>query len=221
MAMEESVVFRAHGGYRGLKVFQLAEIIYDGTFAFTNLYLNAKDRTRDQMLQSARSGKQNIAEGSVASGTSAKSELLLTNVARASLEELLLDYQDFLRTRELRLWSKEEPKARLVRALRSERDRIAAAFEGTSETDGIPNHSSHSSHSSHTNESLPRALYALYRPYIEEKGAETAANTLICLIHQANFLLDALKRKLEQSFLSEGGFTERLHRTRSVHRRSG
>lgn len=93
-----------HGGYRNLLTYQKAEIIYDGTVYFTGRFFKKYDRTIDQMVQAARSGKQNIAEGSVASATSKETELKLTNVARASLEELLLDYQDFLRTHKLKQW---------------------------------------------------------------------------------------------------------------------
>lgn len=82
-----------HGGYRNLRAFQLAEVVYDGTDAFAKLYLDKKSRTVDQMIQAARSGRQNIAEGSRASATSKKTELTLTNVARSSLDELLLDYE--------------------------------------------------------------------------------------------------------------------------------
>lgn len=95
-----------HGGYRNLITYQKAEIIYDGTVYFTKRFFNKYDRTIDQMVQAARSGKQNIAEASVASATSKETELKLTNVARASLEELMIDYQDFLRTRKLPSWDK-------------------------------------------------------------------------------------------------------------------
>jgi four helix bundle suffix protein len=94
----------AHGGYNNLLSYQKAEIIYDGTVYFTNRFFKKYDRTIDQMVQAARSGKQNIAEGSVASATSKETELKLTNVARASLEELKIDYKDFLRTNKLPLW---------------------------------------------------------------------------------------------------------------------
>ena len=86
-----------HGGYRGLKSFQLARLIFDITLRFCDRFVGSRSRTHDQMVQAARSGVQNIAEGSQASGTSKKTELKLTNVARASLEELRLDYEDFLR----------------------------------------------------------------------------------------------------------------------------
>ncbi len=93
-----------HGGYRNLKTFQIARLVFDITVRFCERFIDAKSRTRDQMVQAARSGVQNIAEGSQASGTSKKTELKLTNVARASLEELLLDYEDFLRQRNLAIW---------------------------------------------------------------------------------------------------------------------
>lgn len=97
-----------HGGYRNLKSFQKAEIIYDGTVFFCNRFFNKYDRTIDQMVQAARSGKQNIAEGSMASATSKETEIKLTNVARASLDELMNDYQDYLRIHKLKLWKRED-----------------------------------------------------------------------------------------------------------------
>ena len=97
------------GGYRRLKSFQLARLIYDITVPFTELYIPAASRTRDQMVQAARSGVQNIAEGSVDAATSAKLELNLYNVARASLEELRLDYEDYLRQHNESMWPKDSP----------------------------------------------------------------------------------------------------------------
>ncbi|MCP4555120.1 MAG: four helix bundle protein, partial [Herbaspirillum sp.] len=99
-----------HGGYRRLKSFQVAQLVYDVTVRFCERYVDARSRTRDQMTQAARSGVQNIAEGSQASGTSKKMELKLTNVARASLEELRLDYEDFLRQRGLAVWAPRDPR---------------------------------------------------------------------------------------------------------------
>ncbi|MBO9618508.1 MAG: four helix bundle suffix domain-containing protein [Niabella sp.] len=96
----------AHGGYRNLITFQKAEIIYDGTVFFCNRYFSKYDRTKEQMIQAARSGKQNIAEASIASATTKETEIKLTNVARASLEELLIDYEDFLRTNKLTKWDR-------------------------------------------------------------------------------------------------------------------
>src|SRR5690348_12041908 len=100
----------AHGGYHKLKSFQVAQLVYDVTVRFCNRYIDKRSRTHDQMVQAARSGVQNIAEGSKASGTSKKTELKLTNVARASLEELRLDYEDFLRQRSLPLWNRKDPR---------------------------------------------------------------------------------------------------------------
>ncbi len=97
----------AFGGYKNLMSYQKSEIIYDGTIYFTKRFYNKFDRTIDQMVQAARSGKQNIVEASMASGTSKETEIKLTNVARASLEELKIDYEDFLRTNKLNYWDKE------------------------------------------------------------------------------------------------------------------
>ncbi len=110
-----------HGGYKTLKSFQGSEIVFDFTFAFCEKYMthrtNKSPRTYDQMFQAARSGKQNIAEGSMASGTSKKTELFLVNVARASLEELLVDYEDFLREKGLKQWEKDDLRVQAIRSL--------------------------------------------------------------------------------------------------------
>ena len=105
------------GNYQELLSYQKAEIVYDLTFRFCERFLNYKDRTIDQMVQAARSGKQNIAEGSKAAKTSSEMELKLTNVARASLEELLLDFQDYLRTRNHPIWDKNSKEALYIRKL--------------------------------------------------------------------------------------------------------
>lgn len=108
MATKDTTGFiPSHGGYRNLLTYQKAEIIYDGTVYFCDRNFQKRDRTVDQMVQAARSGKQNIAEASMASGTSKEAEIKLTNVARASLEELLIDYQDFLRSHKLKQWEKD------------------------------------------------------------------------------------------------------------------
>lgn len=106
-----------HGHYRELLSYQKSEVVFDLTHRFGERFLKRGDRTIDQMVQAARSGKQNIAEGSKASGTSKEMELKLTNVARASLEELLIDYQDYLRVRDLPLWDKSSKEALYVRRL--------------------------------------------------------------------------------------------------------
>lgn len=184
----EPHVIPPHGGYRDLKSYQMSEIVYDATVVFCNRFIDRRSRTHDQMVQAARSGKQNIAEGSMASGTSKKTELKLVGVARASLEELLLDYQDYLRQHGLALWGKDHPQARQVRGLCYQKNRS----------------------------------YLTYRSYFEPPvPAETAANTLICLIHQANYLLDQQLRALEQEFLKEGGFTEKLYHARQQARNKG
>src|SRR5450759_2168024 len=110
MMTEREALIPKHGGYRRLKSFQVAQLVYDVTVRFCERYVDRRSRTHDQMVQAARSGVQNIAEGSQASGTSKKMELKLTNVARASLEELRLDYEDFLRQRGLEAWAKEDPR---------------------------------------------------------------------------------------------------------------
>jgi len=115
--MSKSGFIPAHGKYRDLLSYQKAEIIYDLTYHFCRRFLDKRDRTVDQMVQAARSGKQNIAEGSSASAMSTETELKLTNVARASLEELRVDYEDFLRVRALALWEKDSREARFVRRL--------------------------------------------------------------------------------------------------------
>lgn len=105
------------GYYRKLRVYQIAEIIYDVTYIFTQRFLSKGDRTVDQMVQAARSGKQNIAEGSAAGSTSKETEIKLTNVAKASLQELLIDYEDFIRTRDFELWGKNSTKAVATRRI--------------------------------------------------------------------------------------------------------
>lgn len=175
-----------HGGYRNLKSYQTAEIVCDATAVFCDRCISRRSRTHDQMVQAARSGKQNIAEGSMASGTSRKTELKLIGVARASLEELLLDYQDFLRQRDLPLWGKDHPEAQAIRKMAWKENRS----------------------------------YATYKSYIEKDSEEVAANAIICLIHQANYLLDQQLRQLEKQFLDEGGFTERLYKARTQARKT-
>src|SRR3954447_11116459 len=108
---------RPGGGYRNLRSFQVATIIYDATVSFCERFIDRRSRTVDQMVQAARSGRQNIAEGSRASAASSQTELRLVSVARASLDELLLDYEDFLRQHCLPQWPKDSPKAQAVRRL--------------------------------------------------------------------------------------------------------
>ena len=108
---------RPSGGYRNLRSFRTATVIYDATVSFCERFIDKRSRLVDQMVQAARSGRQNIAEGSRAAATSSQTELRLVNVARASLDELLLDYEDFLRQRGKRRWTKDDPEARAVRGV--------------------------------------------------------------------------------------------------------
>jgi len=117
-----------HGGYANLLSYRKAEIVYDATVYFCDRFFNRRDRTHDQMVQAARSGKQNILEGSQASGTSKQFEIKLTNVARASLEELLADYRDFLRTRGLHEWGRDHPYTNRMRELNRQPDATYETF---------------------------------------------------------------------------------------------
>jgi four helix bundle suffix protein len=123
-----------HGGYQSLLSYQKAEVVYDATVYFCNKFIDRKSRTHDQMVQAARSGHKNIAEASQASGTSKESEIKLTNVARASLEELLGDYQDFLRQRDLRLWDKNCRESLFVRKLGARQDSSYKSYRSYIET---------------------------------------------------------------------------------------
>jgi four helix bundle suffix protein len=123
-----------HGGYEELLSFQKARIVYDGTVCFCERFLNKRDRTVDQMVQAARSGKQNILEGSQVSGTSKEAEIKLLNVARASLEELLEDYRDFLRVRKQKLWDKNSREAQFVRRLGAQKNRFYESYRTYIET---------------------------------------------------------------------------------------
>ncbi len=115
--MTEGFFIPPHGGYQNLLSYQKAGVVFDATVYFCNRFIDKRSRTHDQMIQAARSGKQNIVEGSMASGTSKEAEIKLTNVARASLEELLEDFRDFLRTNSLPEWTKEDRNVRRLREL--------------------------------------------------------------------------------------------------------
>jgi restriction system protein len=186
---------RPHGGYRELRSFQAATIIYDATYWFCERFLDPRSRTCDQMVQAARSGRQNIAEGSRASATSSQTELRLMNVARSSLEELLLDYEDFLRHRRLRKWAPDAPEALAVREVGKDRS------DPTDRTD--------------------EERYALYARWLEHEEPAVRANALICLIHQTNYLLDKQIAALETQFVEEGGYSEQLAAARLAARRRG
>lgn len=180
--MTDQTYQKKHGGYRNLRSYQTTTLIYDLTVEFCRTYLtdrsNLSYRTIDQMVQAARSGRQNIAEGSQASAVSKKTEIKLVGVARASLEELLIDYEDYLRQHHLKFWEKDSPEARQVRGLCYKSD----------------------------------TTYPTYQSYLKNPGK--AANCIICLIHQANYLLDKQLQALEKAFVEEGGYSENLFHRR-------
>ncbi len=160
-----------HGGYRELQSYRMAEIVFDATGVFCDRFIDRRSRTHDQMVQAARSGKQNIAEGSMASGTSKKTELKLIGVARASLEELLLDFQDYLRQKELPLWDKDDVKAKEIRALtyRSNRSyRTYKAYFEASSPEIAANAAICLIHQ--TNYLLDQQLRALEKEFLKEGG---------------------------------------------------
>ena len=187
-----------HGGYSKLVTYKLGLLIYDATAAFCEHYFDRKDRTFDQMVQATRSGVANIVEGSQASAASKKTELKLTNVAKASQEELLEDYRSFLRQRTLPIWEPESETAKIIRQARPE---------------NLPQ---------------LRQLMALLVSDLSDKSdksdknavkQEVAANTMICLINQETFLLARQIFRLAADFEKDGGFTERLYRIRSEKRK--
>ncbi len=206
-----------HGGYRNLKSFQVAQLVYDVTVRFCERYVDRRSRTHDQMIQAARSGVQNIAEGSQASATSKKMELKLTQVARASLEELKLDFEDYLRHRGLKTlepnhpvltrfkqqkpptieafaaWVAEERKMSTDRQARTRRDKDTSSGELSVPVGGGPC------------ESLSSACLA--------------ANGALSLLNLACHFLDRQVERLARDFENEGGFTERMYRVRSEKRR--
>lgn len=191
---------RPVGGYRQLRSFQVATLIYDGTVAFCDRFVSGRSRTHDQMVQAARSGRQNIAERNRAGGTSSKSELHLTNVARASLEELLLDFEDYLRQRRLPQWDKDSPEAKEIRSVGWNNDPTDPSDPSASTTAG------------------DYARRDLYARWLAHEDAAIRANALLCLIHQANYLLDQQLIALEQVFIEGGGYSEQLAAARISHR---
>jgi len=194
--MNRTKKLRPSGGYRKSAGFQTATLIYDATYWFCEKFIDSRSRTLDQMIQAARSGRQNIAEGSRAAATSSQTELRLINVARASLEELLLDFEDYLRHRRLPMWTVSSMEAQAVREVpkRFKRDQS----DLTDLTD--------------------QERWKLYAPWLEHDSPEVRANAIICLIHQANYLLDRQIAALEAAFVEEGGYSEQLAAARLVER---
>jgi len=186
---------RPNGGYRTLRSYQVATLIYDGTVSFCDRFVDKHSRTHDQMVQAARSGGKNIAEGSRAAATTSQTELRLVNVARASLEELLLDYEDYLRQRGHCQWEADDPEALAVRKV------------GWGADPSYP-----------TDQSDPRQHSQRYARWLEHADSAVVANTLLCLIHQANYLLDQQISALERDFVAEGGYSEQLATARIAER---
>ncbi|HWX23183.1 MAG TPA: four helix bundle suffix domain-containing protein [Candidatus Binatia bacterium] len=185
-----------HGGYRKLRSYKVAEAVYDATVVFCRRFLAHDRRQTDQMVQAARSGVRNISEASGAAATSRKTEMKLTNVARASLsDELRRDYESFLVQNGLRVWPKDSREARVMRA-RLAQDHVAALpppREGAVRLTGLSGLSE---------------FAAKARP-------ELAANAMLCAVNQAAY---RLRRQLEsqgRAFLAKGGFTESLYAARS------
>lgn len=211
--MEPEKLISLHGGYRKLKSFQVAQLVYDVTVRFCDRYISPRSRTHDQMVQAARSGVQNIAEGSQASGTSKKMELKLTNVARASLEELRLDYEDFLRQRGLEMWPPEHPVLKRFKAKRCatledvrlwvEEERRKATLTDTDRqgpTDKTP--------------AAPVPVRAGRCKSVS--SAQLVANAALSLLNLACYFLDRQVEAQAAAFEKEGGFTERLYRVRKT-----
>lgn len=186
-----------HGGYRRLKSFQVAQLVYDVTVRFCERYVDRFSRTRDQMLQAARSGVQNIAEGSQASATSKKTELKLTNVARASLEELRLDYEDFLRQRGLPLLPPDHPA--LIRFKKRRCNTLQDVQTWA------------------TREKTP-SVSVRESPCSSLSYPTLAANAALSLLNLACHLLDRQIAAQAEDFENQGGFTERLYRVRTAKR---
>ena len=186
----------AHGGYRKLLSFQISQLVYDLTVRFCERYVDRYSRTYDQMVQAARSGVQNIAEGSQASATSKKTELKLTQVARASLEELQLDYEDFLRQRGLKQWKEDDPlRQELIDARCRTADEVAGWVLRIAER------------------SEQRKAFRDSDLY-----PELSANGVLVLIAVAGSLLERQVQRLASDFESNGGFSEKLYSRRRKRR---
>jgi len=207
---EGESLFPKYGGYKNLLTFKLAELIYDVTVRFCNRNISIRSRTHDQMVQSARSGVQNIVEGSLDSGTSKKMELKLTKVAHGSLGELKRDYQDFLRQRELTEWSEDDPRRQaLVDRRCKTADEVAAWVKETYwhyKKNGLDGQDKHDGPDKSSMKSIP-SIYS-----------ETAANAALVLIGVAMALLVRQLEAQGEAFIEEGGFTERLYRFRKKRR---
>lgn len=191
-----------HGGYENLRAYHVASMVYDATVVFCDRFVDKRSRTHDQMVQAARSGVRNISEGSGAAATSKKTEIMLTNVARASLsDELLKDYASFLTQRGLPIWEKDSPKALAMR----ERLRHDVAPNLPPPRDGVVQLAGL--------DDLPE--------FVGKTDAEPAANAMLCAVNQAAYLLRRLMERQSRDFVAEGGFSERLYAARTQARADG
>ncbi len=226
---ENEPLLPKHGGYRKLKSFQIAQLVYDVTVGFCDRYIDRRSRTRDQMVQAARSGVQNIAEGSQASGTSKKTELKLTNVARASLEELRLDYENFLRQREFPLWGPSHPALQRFRAKRcsSQQDLRRWVEEERALRGGETDQHGRTWTSRDKNNDEFGSVVSVHAgpcqsvPSPPVPSAVLVANAALSLLNICCHLLDSQLAAQAKAFVTEGGFTERLYRVRSSSRNNG
>lgn len=216
MSDEEGLIPK-HGGYRNLKSFQISRLVYDLTVRFCDLYIDRKSRTHDQMVQAARSGVQNIAEGSQASGTSKKTELKLTNVARASLEELRLDFEDFLRQRGLQEFAPDHPALKRFKAKRCAS--LEEVREWVKEEQKHMDWHRPARTGMDKNEKLQKSVSVSGGPCSSLSDSTLIANAALSLLNLCCYFLDRQLSVQAASFEKEGGFTERLYRTRSQARR--
>jgi len=206
-AVKDDSLIPTHGDYRRLKSFQVARLVYDVTVRFCDRYVDRRSRTRDQMVQAARSGVQNIAEGSQASGTSKKIEMKLTNVARASLEELRLDYEDFLRQRGLDLWPPQHP------ALKRFKARRCATLDDVRGWADEERRSYRTRTDAHGPTGTTPSVSVSASPF--PSSAQLVANAALSLLNLCCHLLHRQLAAQAAAFEKEGGFTERLYRIRS------
>ena len=226
---EKSGFLPGRRDYKKLLTYRKSVIIYDCTYIFCERFFDRYDRTVGQMVQAARSGKQNIVEGTKAAVTSTEMELKLTNVARASLEELLEDYLDFLRVRNLGLWDKDSKEATYVRSLG--RGVVRDINTNTNTTVGppinepvvknpAPEPTLDSDGSSSSDDAQEESLRSAFTGFMQSRPPEVCANIMICLVNQCNFLLDRQINYLEQSFIRQGGLRENMYRIRKKHMNS-
>jgi four helix bundle suffix protein len=212
--MEKEPLLPKYGGYRKLKSFQLARLVYDITVRFCDHYISIRSRTHDQMVQAARSGVQNIAEGSEASGTSRKFEIKLTNVARASLEELKLDYEDYLRQRGLPLLEPQDPI--LVR-FKMRKIQTMDAFRNWLKDEIALNTDQHRRSSTYKSGCASKSVGE--SPCKPLSTPCFVANAVLSLLNLTCYLLYKQVTRLANDFEKHGGFTERMYRVRSSKRK--